>query len=384
MKKFYLSILIIFFYSYLNSQKIENVSYKIVENIITINYDITNAKKNQFFDVKLFYKTNGDNWKLIPNEQLYGNIGKNQIHGENKKIIWNPNANRVEIIGNLQFKVKATVIDQNNQNKNFDIPETVFIKGGNFYMGSNNGNTNEQPLHKVIISDFYMSKFEITNKQYIEFLNDINCNKNGRYNKKKLIDIYDNNCPISYKNNKFYFKGSSCARDENSPVIQVTWYGANEYCNWLSQKTGQTYRLPTEAQWEYAAGGSYGTSKRYIWAGTNSKNLLEKYAWYKENSHQKGMYHQNFGVNPVGLKKPNPYRLYDMSGNVREWCSDLYGKYTSKVQTNPQGAENGKLRVIRGGGWYSSANDCKVTKRTCNSPSNSNKNIGFRVCKNIN
>ncbi len=268
------------------------------------------------------------------------------------------------------------IIIEPTQESDIIIPEMVKISGGTFQMGQPDPNINgtgwtdsEQPVHNVTVSDFYIDKYEVTHKEYIYFLNAINCGSDGSYNRQELINMDDSDCAVGYKNGKFYFKGSDYAEDILCPVIEVTWYGANEYCKWLSKKTGKTYRLPTEAEWEYAAGGG---SIHQKWAGTNSESSLSSYAWYG-NSGSK--------THRVGTKSPNQYGLYDMSGNVWEWCSDWYSSdyYSSSPSLNPQGASSGSFRVIRGGSWCYAASCCRVAFRFNDYPVNRGNYIGFRV-----
>ena len=139
---------------------------------------------------------------------------------------------------------------------------------------------------------------------------------------------------------------------------------AQEFCNKLSELTGKRYVLPTEAQWEYAARGG-NKSNGYTYSGSNS---VSKVAVYETSSHSNVM-----------SKKPNELGIYDMSGNVYEWCSDWYGSYGSSAQTNPQGQSSGDYRVLRGGNWYFNSSRCRVATRNINGPSNRSSGIGFRV-----
>ena len=146
-------------------------------------------------------------------------------------------------------------------------------------------------------------------------------------------------------------------------------FGADEYCKWLGKNTGQTCRLPSEAEWEYAAQGGNVSKNKY--AGTNKQNELKNYAWYSSNSSNK--------THQVGTKKPNELGIYDMSGNVWEWCSDWYSDYSSGNQTDPKGSENGMNRVDKAGSWFYDDNRCIISHRSYNEPNNSSNILGFRL-----
>ena len=153
---------------------------------------------------------------------------------------------------------------------------------------------------------------------------------------------------------------------DNCPVEQVSWNDIQDFIQKLNQKTGKNYRLPTEAEWEYAARGG-NKSKGYTYSGSNSSGEV---AWYTDNSDSK--------THPAGQKQPNELGLFDMSGNVWEWCSDWYGSdyYQSSPSSNPKGASTGSFRVRRGGGWCSNARDCRSAYRDFTYPG---RRIGFRL-----
>jgi formylglycine-generating enzyme required for sulfatase activity len=226
--------------------------------------------------------------------------------------------------------------------------EMIAIKGGTFQMGSNDGKSHEKPIHSVTVSDFAMGKTEVT---------------------QALWEAVMGNNPSRFKGN-------------NLPVENVSWIDCQEFVGKLNQLTGKKYRLPTEAEWEYAAGG--GATNRTKWAGTNNESNLGEYAWYRANSGEK--------THPVGTKKPNSLGLYDMSGNVWEWCSDWYGSdyYKSSPQNNPQGPSSGSYRVLRGGcwldspvysngSWQGSAYSCRLAHRGFNHLNITSFNQGFRL-----
>ena len=162
-------------------------------------------------------------------------------------------------------------------------------------------------------------------------------------------------------NNPSNFKGF------DRPVEMVSWSDCMEFCSELSRMTGRRFRLPTEAEWEYAArGGNKSTSAKF--SGSSSASNV---AWYEGNSGSQ--------THPVGKLRPNELGIYDMSGNVWEWCMDWKGDYGSGSQTDPLGASSGSYRVFRGGSWGGNAAYCRVSIRDGNSPGGRRNFLGFRV-----
>ena len=267
----------------------------------------------------------------------------------------------------------------------------ILLEGGTFTMGDiwGNGQSDEIP-HQVTVNSFYISKYEITHQQYIKFLNNANIDKKAYFNGNQLVDMDDKYCPIKFKDSTFIFSSNYFAPDEDCPIIEVTWYGAVAYCNWKSKQKNLTpcyiikerevecdwsangYRLPTEAEWEYAARS--GGQKDQKWSGTNQREKIEKYAWYNSNS--------EFRPHKIGQKKPNPAGLYDITGNVWEWCWDWYGQYSKSSQANPRGPSLGQKRIIRGGGWHSGPYNIRNSYRCYpQHPIESGNDIGFRVVR---
>jgi formylglycine-generating enzyme required for sulfatase activity len=212
-------------------------------------------------------------------------------------------------------------------------------------------NEDDLPLHKVrIAGPFYMGVTEVTQEQY-----------------EKLVG----------KNPSYFSKSGQGAEEVkgintcNFPVENVSWEDAMEFCRRLSAKEGVTYRLPTEAEWEYACRA--GSTTRYCF-GEDAEQLSE-YAWYKKNG--------DFKTHPVGEKKPNAFGLYDMHGNVWEWCSDPKDEddYAESTSEYPIGSVRGPLRVGRGGSWYGDAGYCWSSYRFTNHPKYRISNLGFRIAR---
>jgi len=218
--------------------------------------------------------------------------------------------------------------------------EFVLVKGGCFPMGDafGDGNNDEKPVHEVCVSDFYLGRYEVTQSQWESVMG-----SNPSSNKP---------C------------GPDC------PVDSVSWDMVQEYIRTMNAKSGKQYRLPTEAEWEYAARSGVKADK---WAGTNNEADLGEFAWYERNS--KLMTH------PVGLKKANGLGLFDMSGNVGEWCQDWYDAayYSASPKDNPPGAASGEKRVLRGGSWVYDGGAVRTAKRSSDAPAEWDSNYGFRL-----
>jgi len=245
----------------------------------------------------------------------------------------------------------------------------ILVEKGSFTMGDTDGASDEKPTHKVTFTyDFYINKYETTFDEY-----DVFCDVTGK----------------SKPNDQGWGRGSR-------PVINVSWNDAIAYCNWLSEKeklpkaydsngnlldkdgrvtTDITkvvgYRLPTEAEWEYAARGG-NKSRGYQYAGSST---VWDVAWYDSNSGNK--------TQEVGKKAPNELGIYDMSGNVWEWCSDWYGNYSSSAQTNPNNSTTGSRRVLRGGSWFNFAASTRVADRSNVSPTFTYYGLGFRITRTV-
>ena len=208
------------------------------------------------------------------------------------------------------------------------------------------GPENEYP-HEVTLDTFSMAKYPVTQAQWQAIMGD----------------------------NPSNFKG-----DDQRPVERVSWNDAQEFIQKLNEKTGQNFRLPTEAEWEFAARGG-NLSKGFEYAGGNN---IEEVAWYEENSYDKGEKHPDYGTHPVGQKKPNELGLYDMSGNVFEWCQDWYDAnyYKKSIRKNPMCLEGEKVsRVLRGGSWDSFTRYCRVANRYRSLPTYGSDVNGFRLAQ---
>ena len=218
----------------------------------------------------------------------------------------------------------------------------ILVKSGTFYMGAQKDDPNapnydeeawsrEAPVHQVTLSDYYIAEAEVTQELWMAVMG----------------------------SNPSHFEGAQ------RPVEQTTWYDCQSFINKLNQMTGMNFRFPTEAEWEFAARGG-NDSNGYKYSGSD---IIDDVAWYSADGKKTG---------DVMTKKPNELGIYDMSGNVMEWCSDAYGDYTSEHQTDPTGP-NGVDRVVRGGCCLSNATYCRVALRNFLHPGGASYGIGMRL-----
>ncbi|MBM4048141.1 MAG: formylglycine-generating enzyme family protein, partial [Planctomycetes bacterium] len=217
--------------------------------------------------------------------------------------------------------------------------EFVLIRPGSFMMGSEEGDDQEKPVHKVTITKpFYMGRYEVTQDQWQAVMG----------------------------------TNPSSSKGPKKPVEKITWDECQAYVRKLNEKVpGGQFGLPTEAQWEYACRA--GSTTEYCY-GQDTGGLVE-YAWYSGNSSQ--------SAHPVGEKKPNAWGLYDMHGNVWEWCQDWYAGYASGAQANPNGPNSGSSRVFRGGAFFGHAGLCRSAKRAGDSPGHRDFEVGVRLVRSL-
>ncbi len=216
--------------------------------------------------------------------------------------------------------------------------EMVKVEAGSFDMGATpemeNPWEDEKPVHRVTLTNnYYVGKYEITQALWQAVMG----------------------------SNPSHFKGDAL------PVEQVSWKDCQKFITKLNRLTGKNFRLPTEAEWEYAARGG-NKSRGYRYSGSNT---IDDVAWYENDALSQ--------THPVGTKQPNELEIYDMTGNVMEWCQDWYGSYSSSPQVNPTGAASGSYRVVRGGGWSDSARGCRTSDRNLTSPGGRFSNLGLRL-----
>ena len=219
----------------------------------------------------------------------------------------------------------------------------IKVMPGTFQMGSESGDSDEKPVHQVTLTNtYFMGETEVTQGLWYAVMGQSPTSDGNKWESQYGIG-------------------------DNYPAYRISYEDCQKFLTKLNQLTGQQFRFPTEAEWEFAAKG--GTqSQGYTYAGSNT---IGDVAWYTDNSGSK--------THEVKTKKANELGLYDMSGNVWEWCADWYGSYSSGAQTNPTGATSGSDRVFRGGGWGSTATNCRVANRSYITPSYRHDGLGFRL-----
>ena len=226
-------------------------------------------------------------------------------------------------------------------------PDLSLIPPGEFFMGCESGQDNERPVHRVWMDAFVLAKYQVTNAEYAQFLNDSGFTP-----------------PPGWANSDF--------NHPEQPVTAVSWFEAVRYCEWLASLSGNPYRLPSEAEWEYAARGRL-ENKLFPW-GDEAPQSRPRYAelWQK-------------GPEPVGRNLPNGFGLYDMCENVHEWCSDWFnpGYYAHSPARNPRGPEGGSRKASRGGSWRHHIKISRCAARSSIPPEFQYADYGFRVARDV-
>ena len=256
------------------------------------------------------------------------------------------NASEVESITTFDYPLTVKVVSEAGPSVSFKM---VKVAGGTFQMGAtseqgSSGSDDEMPVHSVTLSDYYIGETEVTQALWYAVMGQKPTSDGSQWE-------------------------SSYGLSNEYPAYYVSWDDCQTFISKLNKLTGLSFRLPTEAEWEFAArGGNY--SRGYKYAGSNT---VDDVAWHVDNSDSK--------THAVGTKSPNELGLYDMSGNVWEWCQDWYDDsyYSSSPQTNPTGPSSGSFRVLRGGSWYGIVASCRVSYRYGDSPSYRYSSIGLRL-----
>ena len=301
---------------------------------IELHYNLVSERMSELYFVKLYVSHAKKDNSFVEISFLSGDVGAGVKPGKSKVVVWDVYREFQNISASqLTFQIKL-----------FSMPVALkdfsWVKGGSFVMGSDEGDEDAKPAHQVSVSDFYIGKYEVTVAEYKLF-----CEQTNRpFPNEKIEWLADH------------------------PMTFVSWYDAESYCLWLQKITNLPFRLPTEAEWEYAAKEGQ-LSREYTFSGSNNINDV---GWYKQNSI--GTMHST-----VGKLKPNSLGIFDMSGNVWEWCADWYNSkyYSFSPSENPGGPSVGKVKAGRGGSWFN--RDVNLTFRYFVTPTSKTNYLGFRV-----
>lgn len=311
--------------------------------LVDIGYDVSDPD-GDLLTVSVFVSDDGGSTFAVPAGSFTGDVGVGIAPGPGKQIVWDAGADVPEVYGtNYRIKITArdgraggdTIIGQ-------DGAPMALIPAGDFHMGDpfNEGGAGERPRHTVYLDAFYIDIYEVTNAQYQKFMD-----------------------AVGYAGPKYWNNSTYNAPDQ--PVVGVTWFDAVAYAEWAGK------RLPTEAEWEKAARGG----------------LVGKcYPWGDDISHDDANYSGTggkdvwFNTSPVGSFASNGYGLYDMAGNVWEWCADWHdsGYYANSPRNNPLGPDSGRYRVLRGGSWIDAPDYLRVATRISSAPASTYDLVGFR------
>jgi sulfatase modifying factor 1 len=380
--------------------------------MVDMRYDLADAD-GDLCTVSLAVSSDGGSTWAVAASSLSGDIGAGIAPGDGKLITWDCGKDLPGVYG-VNYRIKVIANDGYMPIP----PDMVIIPAGNFQMGDSKGDgySDELPVHTVAVDSFAMGKYEITNGQYCAFLksaypsqlkvvNGVVYSTNDTGNSYPYCDTSPSSSysQISFSNNTFSVRTKGGKDMTSHPMVCVSWYGAVAYCNWRSQQEGKQicytlstwecdfnkkgYRLATEAEWEYAARGGL-SGKRFPWGDTitHSKANYDSSSSYSYDTSPTRGYHPtwNDGIYPytsqIGSFPANGYGLFDMAGNVWEWCHDWFGSYSSDSQINPTGPAMGSSRVDRGGSWLNIAFSCRVSNRSYGYyPDGRRRDIGFRV-----
>ena len=332
-------------------QQVFNVEKELKKGGMEIRYNLESERPAR---VHVFYSTGKDTSFQVKGKHLEGEVGIYVKPGQGKRIFWSMRG--IDSLERRGIRVEL---------RTSPFIEIVRVKGGSFRMGCTREQDgckgDEKPAHRIMLDTYLISRYEITNAQYAVFLNQANVEQDGRKGRTSLIHIENKFCQIRYRDGRFRAKSG----EGRHPVVEVTWNGAQAFCQWAGG------RLPTEAEWEYAARGGQ-QAKPTLYSGSNQ---VDSVAWYDDNA--RGHTHV------VGEKKPNELGLYDMSGNVWEWCFDWYSPYPKKTRKKPQGPRRGENVVVRGGSWLYYDSFCRITNRASSAPTYAFNNYGFRLVRPI-
>src|ERR1039457_3603715 len=331
--------------------EVKNLNVTLEGDKAVASYDLVAKSDEKTAEVTVSINVNGDK-KTSDQLHLTGDFGKKVKVGKGKRIVWNATADLpANFDGNINWDVqamrvaiKAPVRAAIKASGSYTDPATrmefVGVPGGCFQMGDTfgDGGASEKPGNQVCVSNFFIGKYLVTQSQWQAVMG----------NNPSLFSECGGNCPVE----------------------TVSWKNVQEFIRQLNASTGRNYRLPYESEWEYAARSG---GQQEQWAGTSDLDELGAYAWFDENSGKM--------THPVGTRKPNGLGLYDMTGNVWEWCKEWYEKdyYQNSPEKNPRGPLSGSFRILRGGSWNGSASLVRASRRFSVEHSDWGSAVGLRL-----
>ncbi|MDI9859117.1 formylglycine-generating enzyme family protein [Flectobacillus roseus] len=378
-----ITALLLFGSMYASAQSIQHVDYKIDNDQVVVDYDLVDGGAQ---NISLQYSINNSLWKSVPLHACNGDLGVVET-GKGKRIVWLPLTHLENLSGQLKVRVYGTNLPQSINTS------MLLVKGGLFPMGNLQGKEDEKPIRYVKINNFYISKFEVTVSDFRAFVNATGYKTDAE--KKGGSYIFNGERWETKKGINWRFDPSGSPRsdmEDNHPVVHVSWNDAQAYCNWLKNATGKTYRLPTEAEWEYVAGNadkhtkfSWGNYQPFNIRVSNlaDENTASVLKWTKSSDRIFWGYQDGFVFTaPVGSYTPNDLGVHDLTGNVAEWCSDWYSinYYNQNQKDNPLGPSKGHSKIVRGGSWESSPKETLTSSRDYHTPDFRSCFIGFRIC----
>lgn len=310
----------------------------LILQINSTNYNVSHIGEDNFVDIVAntdWHIDNSNNWI------------KAQKEGEKLRITIARNYQMQERIGELKLyagELSKIITIKQSESPWYDSFEMIPVESGTFLMGAQKDLSErdnydeyaypiESPVHSVTINAYYIGKFEVTQAQWFAAMGN----------------------------------NPSSVQGDNLPVENITWEQVQEFITRLNQMSGKNFRLPTEAEWEFAAKGGKKTNN-YKYSGFS---VLAACGWYYSNSEST--------IHEIGSKYPNELGIYDMSGNVREWCNDWFANYPTYAENNPQGPSSGNLKINRGGSWTTSAINCRNSYRHTDFPNEASNDLGFRL-----
>jgi len=369
-------VILLFCHTSIFPQAFQDIKVSQQSDTLKIAYNIIGGRTNDLLKVVLSVSVDGGNSYTIFPKAVWGDVGTRVANGQDKVIYWKPLKDSIELTGdNYVFRINGSVIGAAG---NIDLAN---IKSGTFQMGDSfsEGKADELHVHEVTLDNYAIGLYEITNIQFAKFLAEYgqDCVADGDFKGEPMI--YESPEGLVRKQTGNTHIWEYQYGKEYNPVVGVTWFGANEFCKFYG------YRLPTEAEWEYAARElgkklRFGNGKNEAMVSDINFNNVGKVL-----NDQSLEGNRDSSTTRVGNYDGNELGLCDMSGNVWEWCQDWYQSdyYLESANNCPIGPWLGKYKVIRGGSWFSSAFGIRTTVRSFLIPYGFRRDVGFRVARSI-